>query len=81
MRGSARRASRPRRHRGRLLLGRNELRRPCDRVEGLIAASLAAAFLIAAVAAARFAGHLYPSRPATAAHARPAAAAPPGPAP
>ena len=79
MRGSARRASRPRRRLWRLILGRNELRRPCDRVEELAAALPAAAFLIAAVTAACFAGHLYQSWHATAAHARPAVAAPPRP--
>jgi hypothetical protein len=41
--------------------------------------ALAAAFLIAAVTAACFAGHLYQSWHATAAHARPAATAPPRP--
>jgi len=75
MRGSARRASRPRRRRVRLLLGRNELRRPCDRIEGLVVASLVAAFLTAAIAAACFAGHLYQSERAMAAHMRPPAAA------
>jgi hypothetical protein len=79
MTGSARRASHPPRRLWRLLLGKNELRRPCDRIEGLAAALLAAAFLIAAVTAACFAGHLYQSWHAAAAHARPAAMAPPRP--
>jgi len=51
----------------RLLLGRNELRRPCDRIEGVVLVSLLrglslyAAFFTACVAAAVFAGHLYQS--------------------
>ena len=68
MRGSARRADRPLRRLGRLLLGRNELRRPADRIEGMIVAFLAAAFLTAVVAAALFAGHLYRSEHTGAAH-------------
>jgi len=81
MRGSARRAGRPLRRLTRLLLGRNELRRPCDRIEGLVVASLSAAFLTLAVAAAVFAGRLYQSQHAMAAHARTAVAvlAQPGP--
>lgn len=59
---------------GRLLLGRNELRRPADRIEGIFVAFFAAAFLAAAVAAATFAGHLYRSEEAQAARLRPAAA-------
>ncbi len=43
----------------RLFLGRNELRRPCDRIEGALVAALCAAFLIAAVVAACLAGHIY----------------------
>jgi hypothetical protein len=74
MRGSARRPGRLRRRRRRLLLGRNELRRPSDRIEGLVVAFLGAAFLAAAIAAACFAGHLYQSQRATAAYLRPAAA-------
>jgi hypothetical protein len=45
MTGSARRTDRPLRRLGRLLLGRNELRRPCDRVEGVVVVFPAAAFL------------------------------------
>ena len=74
MRGSARRAGRPLRRLTRLLLGRNELRRPCDRIEGLVVASLSAAFLTLAVATAVFAGRLYQSQHAMAAHARTAVA-------
>lgn len=74
MRGSARRTGRPLRRPGRLLLGRNELRRPADRVEGVVVGALAAAFLAAIVAAVCFAGHLYRSERAAAARLRPAVA-------
>ena len=46
----------------RLLLGPNRLRRPCDRIEGLLAMLLAAAFLVAVAAAPSFAEHLYHSQ-------------------
>jgi hypothetical protein len=80
MKGSARRPGRPRRL-GRLLLGRNELRRATDRIEALIVASLMAAFLTAAVVAGVLAGHLYQSQHTMAARVRPAVAvlAQPGP--
>ena len=65
MRGSARRAGRPLPRLRRLVLSRNELRRPSDRIEAAIIMSLAAAFLTAVVAAACFAGHLYPSQRGT----------------
>jgi hypothetical protein len=74
MRGSARRTGRPLRRPGRLLLGRNELRRPADRVEGVVVVTLAAAFLVAIAAAVCFAGHLYQSERAAAARMRPAVA-------
>lgn len=74
MRGSARRTGRPLRRPGCLLLGRNELRRPADRVEGVIVLALATAFLAAIVAAVCFAGHLYQSERAAAARMRPAVA-------
>jgi hypothetical protein len=66
---------------GRLLLGRNELRRPTDRLEGTVVAFLAAALLAAAVAAASFAGHLYRSEYAATArlHATVAVLSQPGP--
>jgi len=70
MRGSARSARHPLRRLGRLLLGRNQLRRPADRVEGIVVALLAAAFLGATVAAAVFAGHLYRTERAMAARLR-----------
>lgn len=51
----------------RLLLGPNRLRRPYDRIEGLLGMLLAAAFLVAVVAAPAFAEHLYYSQRADAA--------------
>jgi hypothetical protein len=74
MRVSARRAGHPLRRLGRLLLGRNELRRPADRVETAVVLVLAAAFLTAAAVAASFAGHLYWSEHVVAARLRPTAA-------
>jgi hypothetical protein len=71
MRGPVRRARHPLRRLGRLLLGRNELRRPADRIEGIVVALLAAAFLAVTVAAASFAGHLYRTERAMAARLRP----------
>jgi len=58
----------------RLLLGRNELRRPSDRIEGVVVVALSAAFLMAAVMAAFMAEHIYQSQRAAAAGLRPAAA-------
>jgi hypothetical protein len=82
MRGSARRAGHPPRHLARRLVGRNELRRPADRIETAVIVSLVAAFLTAAVAAACFAGHLYQSEHTAAAGLRPTVAvlSQPGPA-
>jgi multisubunit Na+/H+ antiporter MnhC subunit len=74
MKRSARRAGRLLRSLGRLLLGRNELRRPIDRVEGAVIVSLVAAFLAATVAAAGLAGHFYQSQRAAAVRLRPAMA-------
>jgi hypothetical protein len=74
MRGSARRAGRPLRRLGRLLLGRNELRRPADRIEAAVIVCLVAAFLTAAVTATCFAGHLYQSEHTAAARLPPAVA-------
>lgn len=81
MRGSARREGRALRRLGRLLLSRNALRRPADRVEGAVVVALMAAFLAATVGAACFAGHLYQSERAAAARMRPTVAvlAQPGP--
>ncbi len=58
----------------RLFLGRNELLRSCDRLEGAILVALSAAFLTAAVATALLAGHLYQSQRAAAARLRPTVA-------
>ena len=74
MNGPVRRARRRLLRHGRLFLGRNKLRRPCDRIEGAIIAVLLAAFLTAAVGAACIAGHLYQSERAAAARLRPATA-------
>jgi hypothetical protein len=74
MRGSGRRAGFQPRRLGRLILGRNELRRPCDRIEGMILASMLAAFAIACLAAASLATHFYRSAQAEAARLRPALA-------
>ncbi|HEX9353471.1 MAG TPA: hypothetical protein VF933_06605 [Streptosporangiaceae bacterium] len=81
MRGPARRTGRPLPRLRRLLFGRNELRRPSDRIERAIVVSLAAAFLTALVAAAFFAGHFYQSQRALAARSRPAVAVPSRPGP
>lgn len=75
MRDSARRTGRPPGRLARRLLGRNELRRPADRIETAVIVSLVAAFLTAAVAAACFAGHLYQAEHTAAATLRPAVAA------
>jgi hypothetical protein len=74
MRGSARRAGRPPRRLPRRLFGRNELRRPADRIETAVTVCLAAACLTAAVVAACFAEHLYQSEHTAAAGLRPAVA-------
>ncbi len=52
----------------RLLIGRNALRRPCDRAEGVIVMLLAVLFLAALAAAPSFGEHLYQSQRAGAAH-------------
>lgn len=65
----------------RLFLGRNELRRPCDRIEGAILVALSAAFLTVIALAVLLAGHVYQSQRAAAARLRPTVAvlAEPGP--
>ena len=82
MRGPARRAGRPPRSLARRLLGRNDLRRPADRIETAVIVCLVAAFLTAVVAATCLAWHLYQSEHTAAAGLRPAVAvlARPGPA-
>jgi hypothetical protein len=74
MRSSGRRAGPQALRLGRLILGRNELRRPCDRIEGMVLASLLAAFAVACVAAASLATHFYRSGQAEAARLQPALA-------
>ena len=71
---SACRPGRPLRRLGRLLLGRNDLRRAADRIEAAVIVFLAAAFLAAVAAATCFAGHLYQSQHTAAARLRPTAA-------
>ena len=56
MRGSARRAARPLPRLRRLVLSRNELRRPSDRIEATVIMSLVAIFLAIVVAAALLIG-------------------------
>jgi hypothetical protein len=58
----------------RLLLGRNELRRPSDRIEGCVVAVLLAAFLSATVAAGVLAVRTYQSQRAAASRLRPTTA-------
>jgi len=58
----------------RLFLARNELRRPCDHVEGAILVALSAAFLTVIALSASLAGHVYQSQRAAAANLRPTAA-------
>ena len=74
MNGPVRRARRRLLRLGRLFLGRNKLRRPCDRIEGAIIAVSLAAFLTASVGAACIAGHLCRSERAAAVRLRPATA-------
>jgi hypothetical protein len=62
MSGEIRRTGRPLRRMARLLLGRNELRRLSDRIEGAILVALPVAFLTAAVVAAFLSGHIYQSQ-------------------
>jgi hypothetical protein len=81
MGGSARRPGRRLRRLGRLLVGRNELRRPADRIEAAVIITLVAAFLTAAIAAACLAGHLYQSQRAAVAGLRPTTAVLPQPGP
>ena len=61
MRGPARRARVRLLRLGRLLLGRNKLRRRCDRIEGAVIVLLLAAFITASAWSAGFAGHIYRS--------------------
>ena len=58
----------------RLLAGRNQLRRPADRIEGALLLTLSAAFLAAIAGAAVLGAHLYQSLQAATAELRPATA-------
>jgi len=58
----------------RLIFGRNELRRPCDRIEGTLLLAVSAAFLTVLALAALLAGHIYNSQRAAAACLRPTVA-------
>lgn len=58
----------------RLLLGSNRLRRPSDRLEGLIVMLLSAVFVAAVAAAPWFGGHLYQTQRASTARLLPATA-------
>lgn len=58
----------------RLIFGRNELRRPCDRIEGALLLAVSAAFLTVLALAALLAGHIYNSQRAAAACLRPTVA-------
>jgi hypothetical protein len=64
----------PQAHLTRLFFGRNELRRPCDRLESVILVTLSAAFLTATVAAVLLAGRFYHSQGGAAGGLRPAEA-------
>ena len=54
----------------RLVVGRNQLRRPYDRIEGAVLVALAAAFIAAVVEASILGAHLYQSHLASAARLR-----------
>jgi hypothetical protein len=54
----------------RMFVRRNELRRPSDRVEGVVVAVLLAAFIVGVIAAALLAAHVYRSEQATTASLR-----------
>jgi hypothetical protein len=58
----------------RLLIGRNRLRRPSDRLEAILVMLLAAVFLAAVIAAPFFGERLYQAQRAAAAHLHPATA-------
>jgi hypothetical protein len=70
----ARTAERAMRRVARLLLGRNQLRRPCDRVEGAVVVFLLAAFLVAIAGAALLGAHIYHDQRAAAARLHPSVA-------
>jgi hypothetical protein len=69
-RGATRRMSRL----VRWLAGRNALRRPVDKIEGVVLVALSAALLVAVAAAVILGTHTYQSQRAASAHLRPAVA-------
>jgi len=73
MNGRVRGLIRPVQRLARLLAGRNQLRRPADRIEGALLLALSAAFLAAIAGAAVLGTHLYQSQRAATAELRPAA--------
>jgi hypothetical protein len=75
------RATRSQPRLARLIVGRNELRRPSDRIEGAVLVALSAAFLVVAVMAVFLAAHVYQAQRAFAADLRPAVAVLSGPGP
>ena len=81
MSAESRRTGRPLRRMARLLLGKNELRRLSDRIEGAILVALSVAFLTAAVVAAFLAGHIYQWQRAADGGLRPTVAVPSKPGP
>ncbi len=58
----------------RMLISRNDLRRPADRIESAAVVTLLAAFLAAVVAASFIGTHIYQSQSASAARLRPSVA-------
>ena len=74
MNGRVRGLIRPVQRLARLLAGRNQLRRPADRIEGALLLALSAAFLAAIAGAAVLGTHLYQSQRAATAELRPATA-------
>jgi hypothetical protein len=70
----ARKAVRPLRWLDRQLIRPNKLRRPSDRIEGIVVVLLSAAFAVAAVAASCLGAHMYQSQRAAAARLHPAVA-------
>ncbi len=74
MPGEAGGAARPWRRLARLLVGRNKLRRPSDRLEGAVVFLLLAAFLAAVAAAPVFGAAIYHSQRAATARLHPAVA-------
>jgi hypothetical protein len=74
MPGEAGGAARAWRRLARLLIGRNKLRRPSDRIEGAVVLLLSVTFLAAVLAAPLLGAAIYHSQRAAAAHMHPAVA-------